>query len=289
MSHAEDSNEKGNRTKFVNTDKLYAKAKHAKIVKEKEPPIRMNVTTPLTTEHRQEIKELITEWVTTSNLAKKPIGHGKAYSLLYTHDDGLAGAVNGIDQIEDDEFEQCRAFIKTRIRILESNDSGGLTRKKDDWRNGRIRGIQTRRRKAGISDETFKAYLRDRWGDDSLVLLSDDDLEACYRYAMSGSPKWIPPKEQTPGLQALREKALAKWLEEMEADAVARGEPFDRGALRINGKKDVIRTLLAERDRTLFCDDSGQPISVDAFNAFWKAQQLCKVAGGRPAGEKPKT
>ena len=63
---------------FIKTPKAYIKSGRTTVVNEKTPPKRTDVKTKLTKEHRQELRELINDWVTTSNLAKKPLDYGKA-------------------------------------------------------------------------------------------------------------------------------------------------------------------------------------------------------------------
>lgn len=273
------------KTAFMKADKAYVRAKNVTLAKEKEPPRRTVFEEPLlTSEHRAELRGLVTDWVSTSNLAKKPMHYGTAYARLY--EDHFGGAVNGIEQIYESEFEGCRAFIKQRIMILEGLDKGGLTRKKGDWHDRRIKTIQSACRANGIPEEKRRAYLEARFGVDSLLLLTDDQLEECRAYAVGKNPPptWNPPERDMPGLQELREKALSKLVKEFEKDAEGRGEYFDRMAMRITGGKGKILELLFSRDGTLFEDKAGKPISEDRFKKFWEKQQVCKFAKGRRGG-----
>jgi len=268
-------------TAFVKTRKAYVRTHKLSVTKAKEPPIRTEVKEPLTEQHRKEIRELITEWVNTSLLAKKTLNHGTAYSRLY--EDGLERKVNGIEQIEETEFETCRAFIRQRIRIIEAGDYDGLTRKKSDWATTRIKAIQSACRTNGISDEKRKAYMLVRWNVDSLLLMSDDQLEECRRYAVSKPPpKWEIPKVEIIGTQPQREKALSLWLDEQEAKAKAKGEPFDRQDVIFPGGKSAALAELARTNRTLFATDDGQPMDMDTFGKFLGKAKLCKFHSGKP-------
>ena len=73
----------------------------------------------------------------------------------------------------------------------------------------------------------------------------------------------------------LRERALIGLLDDLERDAKAQGEPFDRHALRYT--KDRLHTMLKERDRRLFT------IAPGTFEEFWKKKQkgICSVKPGR--------
>jgi hypothetical protein len=132
--------------------------------------------------------------------------------------------------------------------ILESGDKDGLTRKKSDWATVRIRVIQAACRANGITDEKRKAYMLHRWGVDSLLLMSDDQLEECRRYAVSRPPpKWDIPKVEILGMHPMREKAFARWLDEKEAEARAGGEDFNRQEIRIKGVKHLREAFRALR------------------------------------------
>lgn len=274
-------------TVFVKAKKAFAKTETLTVVKSKEPPRRTEVKEPLTKEQREEIRKLVTEWVTTSNLVGKPLKNsfGTAYSRLY--EECLNAEVNALTQIEQGEFEQCYAYLKQRIRATESNDSNGIIQRKSNFRTERIRTIQTKCGQQGVSDDKRRAYMQFRWGNDSLTLLSDDELEECYRYAVSSPPPtWNIPKVEIPGMQALREKAFSRWLDEKEAEARARGEDFNRQDIQIKGGKQAAIADLAKRDRTLFADDDGQPIDDGAFNKFLTKAKLGKFHAGRPRRSK---
>ena len=121
-----------NKRFFVKADKTYVKSNHTTVVTPKPPPKRTEVKNPLTREQREELRYLVVnKWVTTRNLAKKPLHPGKAWTLLY--EDGLQGAVNGIEQIEQDELKDCRFYIQQRIKILESVGSQRVMRRKLNW------------------------------------------------------------------------------------------------------------------------------------------------------------
>ncbi len=73
----------------------------------------------------------------------------------------------------------------------------------------------------------------------------------------------------------LRERALIGLLDDLERDAKAQGEPFDRHALRYT--KDRLHTMLKDRDRHLFT------IAPGTFEEFWKKKRkgICSVKPGR--------
>lgn len=264
-------------TTFVKSKKAYVKTEKLTVHKTKEPPRRTTVENPLTTEQKGIIKTLINDWITTSNLAKKSLVYGSAFKRLY--EDGLQGAVNGIEQIEQSEFDQCCFYIKQRIMMLENSDKSGVTRQKDDWRKKRVIAIQTKRRKAGVSDDKFRSYIEARWNVESIISLDDDELEQCYRYAMQ--PKgatWEPPKEVIPNIQVMRERALEIWLSNQEQETPF----FNRQDIFIPGGKKSAELALYEQDRTLFGDSRGRMLGEDALKGFWRLQTLCRFRPGRP-------
>lgn len=264
----------------VKTDKAYVAAEKVTVSRKKEPPNRTDVKTPLTNEHREELRNLVNDWVTTSNLAKKPLNHAKAYTKLYA--DGLNGEVNGIEQIEESEFEQCRRYLQQRIKILETVGDSRVIRRKSEWRRDRIGKIHSICKTLGVSDETRKAYQLARYGKDSLADFTDDELEDFYRYVIHGTPKFKMPRAQAKTIQQDRENALRVLIGVLEANAKEKEQIFNPFKLTIT--KDEMRELLIRRNRDLFIGDDGNEISIDQFNDFWKAQKICKCKSGRRLG-----
>jgi hypothetical protein len=119
-------------------------------------------------------------------------------------------------------------------------------------------------------------------------LFSDDQLEECRRYAVSKPPPtWNISKVEILGMQALREKSFARWLDDKEAEARAGGEDFDRQSIRVKGGKQKAIEELAQRDKTLWTDDDGMPIDMEPFSKFLTKAKMGGFGGGRP--RKPKT
>ncbi len=260
---------------FVKSEKTYVRSKEVNVVKEKELPKRIKVENPLTKQHREELNYWINEWVTTSNLAKKPIAYGKAYNKLYA--DGLDGEVNGIGQIEQSEFQQCVSFIQQRIRVLETVGNKRVMRRKADYRSSRITAIHTRCKELGVSDETRKAYQLYRFKKGSMKDFTDDELEEYYGYVMRGTPRFFIPKKAAPSVQKDRESALLILLGILEGEAISKGRQFNRQALSY--RKEEMLNLLEQREPDLF------DISLDTFNEFWDMQKHCKARSGRKPGQ----
>lgn len=268
------------KTAFVKTEKAYVKAEKVIVTVPKEPPRRTDIKNPLTVEQKDALKELLTEWITTSNLAKKPINFGTAWKKLF--EQGLSGAVSALAQIEQDEFDTCLRYIKQQIMIIESTSKTGLTRYKSDWRKKHIGKIQANCKKQGITDEKRKAFMLARWDKNSLTLLTDDELRECYQYAHGKNPSWTPPQRELLGTQQQREKSLGLLLDELEAQAKAVNSVFDRNNITLG--KGMVLSMLSQRDRTLFCDNEGNPIAETTFNRFLTNAKMCKFKAGRKIG-----
>jgi hypothetical protein len=259
----------------VNSKRTNVKTNHLKVTKEKEPPKRTTVKQPLTDAQRAKLKEKITDWITTSNVAKKPMQYSQAWGKLYNDIDALGGAVNGITQIEQDEFPLCIEYINQKIAIIMSNKS--VRNKYSGNRKKYISSIQARCKELGVSDETRKAYMLAKYGKDSLAEsaanpFTNDELYDFYQYVM-GNPKFSPPKIEMAGTHELREKALARFIDGYAADMAGRGIEIDRQALRYPGGKKAIFEALQQQEPTLFDAD----MTLSAFDKFWLKQRVCKA------------
>ena len=260
------------RQTFVKTPRANVTAGVLKVTPAKEPARRTHVEQPLTKEQRSEIKSLINDWVSTSNLVRRPITHGAAYGKLY--DQHLNGEVNQIGQVEQREFGGCVAWLKQQIIICEEYDRP-RTRNKPGRDTRMIGTIQARCKELGVSDEKRKQYQIDRWGHDSLTKFSTRELEEFQSYVRQDRPTFEFAERINPRDQELRERALAQWLDDKEAEARANGEPFNRQALR-QTRAEILAELMA-RDRQLFT------IAQGTFERFWKDKPagMCRAKTGR--------
>lgn len=227
---------------------------------------------PLTRDERAELTALIKEFAATRNLANHPTTMGGAWSFFYKQ--VLRGEVNGIDQIERCDFQTCKKLLNDRIRLEEARNPTSA-RRKTGYGSSRIGAIQARCKELGITDDIRKQYQRDRWGHDSLTAFSDSELEQFVQYVRQDRPLFQHREKVNGTEQGLRVKALIAWLDEKEAEAIARGEAFNRQRLPFT--KDEIHAELRARDRSLFT------ISSATFEGFWqdKPKGLCGVKTGR--------
>lgn len=266
-------------TTVVETDKLIAKtdeaiihSKKTKIIKPKEPPKRTDVKNPLTNEQIKELDSMVNEWTATSNLSKKPMHFGQGWNKIFYK--CLDGEVNGKKQIEQTEYEKVKSFIQQKIMILENAGSKRIMRRKEGYRNKRIGSIQARCKELSIQPEKRKAYQLYRYGKDSLVDFSDDELDDFYGYVIRGTPKFTIPQPNAQETQQDRENALRVLLGVFEEKAKANGQQFN--SQRLNNSKTEMLNLLAEREPDLF-----KGLSEEGFNKFWSKQKICKLKPGQ--------
>lgn len=249
-----------------------------RVIKPPKKKKRKNVECELTEEHLTELNYLIRLWVETSKKAinrRDHIDYGGAKTLLWRY--GLDNKINGMDQIEDSEFDQAKAYLNQKIKIAERKIPKHKAFGDSQWRNKTLGAIHARCNNLGVSDETRKAYQLARFGKDSLAHFTDDQLEEMYNYVMIGTPKFTIPRGQAKSLQNERENALRVLIGVLEANAKAKGQYFEPMKLPLS-KADMLG-LLKQREPALFGLMSEEP-----FNKFWSKQQVCKLKSGKPLG-----
>lgn len=256
----------------VTTKRATVTAGVVNVVKAGATPKRQHVQCPLTAEHRKALSDLITDWVSTRNLCRRPLTHGGAWSQLYARH--LQGAVASINEIEEEEFEGSRSWLLQQIRMTEKSNPQ-QARRKPGYSTTRVTTIQTRCRILGITEQVRKQYQLDRWGKESLTEFSDAELDEFVTYVRQTSPSFQHKELTNPRDTELRELALVRLLDRMEQEAKAQGKPFDRHALRCT--KEELHAWLREQDPQLFS------IAPGTFEDFWKKKRkgLCRVNSGR--------
>lgn len=253
---------------------------NAGVVKYSPPPKerkRKVVKNRLTQEHRAEIDYLVKRWVIISQEAKIEryrYNYGQAYKYLFTY--GLDGAVNGIDQIEENEYEQCKNYLNQHIRIAESRMPKGMAFGDSKWRNRILGQIHARCKTLGCSEEKRKRYQLDRFEKESLADFTEDELVEMRNYVMGDNPTFIFKKKACV-IQQDRENALLRLVGALEADAKAEAQIFNSHLLPFSKRK--MMEKLKQQDPALFAG-----MSEDQFNKFWSKQQVCKLKPGKPTG-----
>lgn len=248
----------------------------------KKIPKREHVECPLTEDHRNEINYLVRSWAELSQKAKSKrhhIAYGQAYCNLWDY--GLDGAVNGIEQIEESEYQRCKVYLNQKIMIATRRAIKDGLVDSSEIKNRLIGSIKSRYKNLNFSDEQQEVYHRYRFKKDSLSDFLLDELQELYNFVMSKNPKFIIPKEDVQLMQKDREQALLMLLGDLEQQAKKEGHIFDLKRFTYRTKEEMFR-LLEERQPHLFGCSHGQLLT------FWSKQKICKcVSGARP--KKPTT
>jgi len=128
-------------------------------------------------EQKARLQQLVKDWIDIYNavhVQKKTFG--AAWGAVNKQVN-----VNSYHEIPADKFEAVEKWLMRQIAIKNSMPSA--KKKSTVWRNGRIRGIQSRCNELGIQDKR-KAYMLKTFGQESLTMLSDDDVDKVYRWVM---------------------------------------------------------------------------------------------------------
>jgi hypothetical protein len=124
------------------------------------------------------LQQLVKDWIEIYDAVHvKKKSFGAAWGAVNKRAD-----VNSYHEIPAEKFEAIEKWLLVQIGIKNSMPSA--KKKSTTWRNGRIKGIQSRCNELGIQDKR-KEYMKKTFGQDSLTLLSDDDVDKVYRWVMS--------------------------------------------------------------------------------------------------------
>lgn len=124
------------------------------------------------------LQQLVKTWIDVYNAVHvKKKTFGGAWAAV-----NKRAGVNSYHEILIEKFEAVEKWLLVQISI--KNSMLSAKKKSAAWRNGRIRGIQSRCNELGIQDKR-KEYMRKNFEQDSLTMLSDDDIDKVYRWAMS--------------------------------------------------------------------------------------------------------
>ena len=239
---------------------------------------RKEVNNPLTEEHRDEINYLIRLWVDTTKQAKSKryhIEYWQANMNLWTY--GLNNEVNGIEQIEESEYEKCRKYLNQKIRVAVSRLPKGKELDVPEIRHRTIGAIHARCKQLGITDEVRKAYQLYHYGKESLSDpdFSMDELQQFYRKLLGPNPKLTIKKKTT---QQQREAVLQRLLGRIEGEATSSGKEINLSCLDYS--RNEIEKLLNEMEPDLFRA---------GFDGFWSKQKLCHLKHGVDSEKKTKS
>lgn len=131
----------------------------------------------ITAEQKARLQQLVKDWMSArSAVRKSELSFAAAWSAV-----NKKAGVNSYHEIPTAKFKSVEAWLVKQTAIVHSMPSAPA--KSTQWRNSRIKGIQSRCNELGIQDKR-KIYMLRTFGKDSLTLLSDTDIEKVYRWAM---------------------------------------------------------------------------------------------------------
>lgn len=126
---------------------------------------------------KAEIQRLREAWVTAHNAVKdKPISHQSSWIRL-----NRAMKVNSYAELKQEQFDAaCNWLRQQAARVLSAKSAP--KKLGTDWRSTRYRSIKTRCKAAG-NEFAYSQYIS-RFNKASLTELTDQELEATYRYVL---------------------------------------------------------------------------------------------------------
>lgn len=128
-------------------------------------------------EQKARIQQLVKDWMEARNSVRKSeLSYGAAWSAV-----NKKAGVNSYHEIPAEKFKIVETWLLKQMAIVHSMPSAPA--KSTQWRSRRIKGIQSRCTELGIQDKR-KSYMLKTFGKDSLIQLSDADVERVYRWAM---------------------------------------------------------------------------------------------------------
>lgn len=144
------------------------------------PPIQKVIVQPgdgvVTEEQKVAISTLREEWLALHESIKaKPLDPKTAWMRI-----NRAGKATSYHRIPIERFDDVMAFIRTEMAKLRGMKSAPA--KDLNWRASRITSIKTRCKNQLGDINTYKPYIKKRFGADSLSALSMDELQATYVY-----------------------------------------------------------------------------------------------------------
>ena len=123
------------------------------------------------------LQQLVKDWVAVrDDVRKSELSFAAAWSAV-----NKQAGVNSYHEIPAEKFSSVERWLLKQIAIVNSMPSAPSKAK--GWRDSRIKGIQARCNELGIQDKR-KVYMLKNFGKDSLTLMSDDEVDRVYRWAM---------------------------------------------------------------------------------------------------------
>ena len=119
------------------------------------------------------LRQLVAEVVEASLVKQRPRTHASVWNAL-----NRRMHVNSYSEIKSTEFATAVSLLRRDLAVYMARASA--KKKVPGWRVKRIRAIQSRCRERQWEDWR-RRYMREKFGRESLVELSDDEVETLYR------------------------------------------------------------------------------------------------------------
>lgn len=195
----------------------------------------------ITPNHKRIFKDLIDKIVDlgirTNKYKDHRDGQPKVRNALHRKLD-----VSRTDDIKDEFFNEGECYLQKWLFSLLTNDEV-ISKPPEWWRDYLLGGIHINKERNGVSDETYRDYLKEHYYKDSAEELSNDQLADVFNHSKNG--RFIASKRLHYSVNDLRLRALIRYFDEKE-----QAGDFDRMNIRIT-KKEMFSEL-QNRDRSLF-------------------------------------
>ena len=137
----------------------------------------------LTAAQKAKINALIAEWVEARGAVRRSKPEIAALRSAFNK----AMKVNSYAEILQEDFEKALSWLRRQTGIV--NSMASAPKKNPNWRVARYRAINTRAKEFPDGELRYRRYADERFGSDSLKSLTDEQLEAVYRYVFGWRQK----------------------------------------------------------------------------------------------------
>lgn len=125
---------------------------------------------------KAQINSLVDEWVKLRGSIRSRAAEIRSLRAAFNK----AMKVNSYAEIKQEDFGRAVSWLKRQIAILDGMSSAPA--KDPQWRTKRYRGINARAKEFGDGEARYRQYAATHFGTSSLRDLTDDQLDAVYRY-----------------------------------------------------------------------------------------------------------
>lgn len=130
----------------------------------------------LTAQQKSKINQIIKEWIDARGAVRRSKSEISSFRSAFNK----AMKVNSYHEILQEDFDKAVAWLRRQVGIVYSMASA--SKKIPDWRKKRYAQINARAKEFLDGEVRYRSYAQKRFGSDSLKALSDEQLDAVYRY-----------------------------------------------------------------------------------------------------------